>query len=145
MPTTYDDLHVGWSATYAPAEVERDSMIAFAEQFDPQPMHLDADAARAKGYDDVFASGLYTIGTATRLFVEHFLNDSTNLAGLGIENLRWHAPVYPGDELYASHEVTGMRVSESDDSRGIVTRDIEIQRGDDTVVCSWTVSILMGR
>ncbi|RNJ25969.1 MaoC/PaaZ C-terminal domain-containing protein [Halosegnis longus] len=145
MPTTYDDLHVGWSATYGPAEMEREPMVAFAEQFDPQPMHLDPEAARAKGYDDVFASGLYTIGTATRLFVEHFLNDSTNLAGLGIENLRWHAPVYPGDELYASHEVTEMRVSESDDSRGIVTRDIEIRRGDDTVVCSWTVSILMGR
>ena len=144
MTVSYDDLSVGWTETYGPVEMDREAMIAFAEQFDPQPMHLDPAAAREKGYDDVFASGLYTVATAMRLLVEQFLNDSTNLGGLGMDELRWHAPVYPGESLSVTHEVTAMRVSESDDSRGIVTREIEVT-GDGTPVCSWAVSILMGR
>jgi len=141
----FDDLEPGWSETYGTVRMERDAMTAFAEQFDPQPMHLDPEVAREKGYDDVFASGLHTIGVGMRLLVEQFLNDSSNLGGLGMDDLSWHAPVYPGDELSVRHEVVSMRVSESDPDRGIVVRDVELFRGDDDVVCSWTVTILMAR
>ena len=146
MTLYFDDLDPGWSETYGPRRVEREEMLSFAEQFDPQPMHLDPEAAREKGYDDVFASGLHTVGVGIRLLVEHFLNDSSNLGGLGIEELSWHAPVYPGDELAVRHEVVSTRVSESNPDRGVVVRDIEMFRADDeTVVCSWTVAILMAR
>ncbi|MFC7175859.1 MaoC/PaaZ C-terminal domain-containing protein [Halosegnis marinus] len=145
---TFDDLEPGWTETYGPHTMERTAMTEFAAGFDPQPMHLDAEAAREKGYEDVFASGLHTVGVGTRLLVENFLNDSTNLGGLGIEELSWHAPVYPGDELSVRHEVVSTRVSESNPDRGVVVRDIEVFRGEDgdeEVVCSWTVAILMAR
>lgn len=120
-------------------------MKAFAEQFDPQPMHLDAAVAREKGYNNVFASGLHTVGVGIRLLVENFLNDSSKLSGLGIDDLSWHAPVYPGDEPSVRHEVAETRVSESNPERGVVVRDVELFRDGGKVVCSWTVTVLMAR
>ncbi|MFB6117854.1 MaoC/PaaZ C-terminal domain-containing protein [Halosegnis sp.] len=152
VTTYFDDLESGESATYGPHQMKRAAMIEFAERFDPQPMHLNDEAARERGYDGVFASGYHTVGVATRLLVKNFLNESANLGGLGVDDLRWHAPVYPDDRLFARHEVVSTRVSESNPDRGIVVRDVEVLRAgesedpaDTETVCSWTVTILMGR
>lgn len=142
MTTYFEDLAVGWSETYGEHQMEQDAMIAFAEQFDPQPMHTDPDAAAETVHGDVIASGLHTIGVATRLLVENFLNDTSNVGGLGLDEVRYHEPVYPGDRLSVRHEVVSKRRSASNPGTGIVTRDVEVL-SEDGPVCSWTATLLM--
>jgi len=155
----YEDLDVGWSETYGSHTMDREAMISFAEQFDPQPMHVDPEAATESIHGDVIASGVHTIGIATRLLVDGFLRKSANLAGLGIDDLRFHEAVYPGDTLAVRHEIVDKRRSESHPDAGIVTREVQVflsesgtdwpERGTDrtgneeTVVASWTVAILL--
>jgi acyl dehydratase len=144
----FEDMTVGFSETYGDHEMTEAGIIAFAEQFDPQPMHTDPGAAAETGYGGLIASGLHTVGVATRLMVEHFLDDSSNRGGLGIDDLTWHRPVRPGDVLRVRHEVVDRRESGSHPDAGIVVRDVEVladDGGDEEVVCSWTVAILMGK
>lgn len=158
MTRYYEDLAVGWTETYGSHRMTEDGIVAFAEQFDPQPMHVDPDAAAETVHGGLIASGLHTVGVATRLMVEGFLDRAANLGGLGIDDLRFHEAVRPGDVLSARHEVTAKRPSESNPGAGIVVREIEVVRddrdgdaGDDpgtgsgTVVCSWEVTILVAR
>jgi acyl dehydratase len=157
----FEDMAVGWGETYGSHEMTEAGIVAFAEQFDPQPMHTDPEAAADSQYGGLIASGLHTIGVATRLIVEHFLNDSSNRGGLGITDLTWHRPVRPGDVLRVRHEVVERRDSDSHPDAGVVVRDVEVlasagdgaadggdvadDGADETVVCSWTVAILMGK
>jgi acyl dehydratase len=147
----FEDMTVGWSETYGSHEMTESGIIAFAEQFDPQPRHTDPEAAAETQYGGLIASGLHTVGVATRLMVEHFLGDSANRGGLGLDDLTWHRPVRPGDILRARHEVVSQRDSGSHPDAGIVVRDLEVLVGDDAdesdeaVACSWTTTILMGR
>jgi acyl dehydratase len=170
----FEDMTVGWSATYGSHEMTETGIVAFAEQFDPQPMHTDPEAAAETGYGGLIASGLHTIGVATRLLVENFLNASTNRGGLGIDDLTWHRPVRPGEVLRVRHEVVERHDSDSHPDAGVVVRDVAVlvdevggeaaagdgngaegatadgdaDEGEDgaaDVVCSWTVAILMGK
>jgi acyl dehydratase len=152
----FEDVTEGWTETYGTHRMEREAMIAFAERFDPQPMHLDREAAAAAGYSDVIASGIHTLGIAQRLLVDGFLMESSNRAGLGFENLRFHEAVYPGDVLSVRHEVVDKRRSSSSPDAGVVTSEFNVVRADtpdtdrgsrdsDEVVVSWTGVFLMGR
>jgi acyl dehydratase len=141
----FEDMAVGWSETYGSHELTEDAIVAFAEQFDPQPMHTDPEAAKETQYGGLIASGLHTIGVATRLMVDHFLNDSANRGGLGMDDLQWHRPTRPGDVLRVRHEVTGRRESSSHPDAGIVVRDVEVLDDEDAVLCSWTTTTLMGK
>lgn len=145
MTLYYDDVEEGWSEEYGSHEMTEAGIVAFAEQFDPQPMHVDPEAAKETVHGGLIASGLHTIGIATRLMVDNFLNEAASIAGLGIDDLRFHEAVRPGDALSARHEIIAKRPSESDPETGVVVREIEVVRDDDTVVCSWTVAILMAR
>jgi acyl dehydratase len=122
----FEDMTVGWSATYGSHEMTETGIVAFAEQFDPQPMHTDPEAAAETQYGGLIASGLHTIGVATRLLVEQFLNDSTNRGGLGIDDLTWHRPVRPGDVLQVRHEVVERHDSDSHPDAGVVVRDVAV-------------------
>lgn len=148
----FEEMTVGWSETYGSHEMTESGIIAFAEQFDPQPMHTDPEAAAETQYGGLIASGLHTVGVATRLLVENFLDDSANRGGLGLDALTWHRPVRPGDILRVRHEVVERRESGSHPDAGIVVRDLEVFVGDDDasesdgeVACSWTTTILMGK
>lgn len=159
MTIYYEDVDVGWSETYGSHTMEREAMISFAERFDPQQMHVDPEAAAESFHGDVIASGVHTIGVATRLLVDGFLEESANLAGLGIDDLRFHEAVYPGDTLAVTHEIVDKRRSESHPGAGIITREVEVVRTSSadggpesghersteagTGVASWTVAILM--
>lgn len=141
----YEDCEEGWGETYGEHEMTAAGIVAFAEQFDPQPMHTDPAAAADSIYGGLIASGIHTVGVATRLMVEGFLNDSANRGGLGIDDMSWHRPVRPGDTLRVRHEVVDRRESASHPDAGIVVRDVEVLNGDDETVTSWTTTILMGK
>ncbi|MDE2431077.1 MAG: MaoC family dehydratase [Burkholderiales bacterium] len=107
-------IEVG-SRTVSEAEI-----IDFATQFDPQPFHIDKDAASHSIFGGVIASGWHTCGLIMRLVVDGFLNDSASMGSPGIEEIRWKLPVRPGDTLTVSAETLESRPSGSKADRGVV-------------------------
>ena len=100
--------------------VEKDEIIAFAKQFDPQPFHLDEDAARKSIFGRLVASGWHTAALTMRLIAGSEYRAATGTIGLGFEGLRWPIPVHPGDELRIESEVLEMRTSKSRPDRGLL-------------------------
>lgn len=106
----FDDIAVGDAFTGATVTVERDRLLAFAEEFDDQAMHLDAGAARAMGLDDVIAPGAYIFALTAKSQRAIWHRMYFLPSGLGIE-VSFLKPVYPGDELTAHATVTDRRAS----------------------------------
>src|SRR5262249_36335025 len=100
--------------------VEADRVKAFASEFDPQPFHLDDDAARLSLFGGLAASGWHTAAITMRLLVESDLQPAGGLIGAGLEGLRWPLPVRPGDELSIEVEVLEVRPSKSRPSQGLI-------------------------
>jgi acyl dehydratase len=100
--------------------VEKDEIIAFAKQFDPQPFHLDEEAARKSIFGRLVASGWHTAALTMRLIAGSEYRAATGTIGLGFDGLRWPIPVHPGDELRIESEVLEMRTSKSRPDRGLL-------------------------
>jgi len=120
----YEDLTVGETETLGSYRVSKAEIVEFASQYDPQPFHLDETAAEDSIFGELVASGWHTGAICMRLVVENQEPIAT-LAGVGIDGLRWHAPVTPGDTIHAHAEVVDKRTSDRRDDRGYVTRRIE--------------------
>ncbi len=103
--------------------VEKDAVLAFAAQFDPQPFHTDEVAARDTLFQRLAASGWHTAAMTMRLIVET-LPLAGGVIGAGLDGLRWPKPVYPGDTLQVEIEVTEARESRSTPSGGWVKLQI---------------------
>ena len=96
-------------------------IINFAMMWDPVSFHLDVEDAAQHELGGLFASGFQTAAITFRLFRQTGALDKCNIAGAGMDKLRWHKPVRPGDTLYSVAEVTGSRASQSKPDRGTVT------------------------
>src|SRR5689334_15458416 len=129
----FEDLTPGRVFDLGSTVVERDEMVAFARRFDPQPFHLDDDAARGSIFGRLAASGWYTAGVWMRLYVDAVLSRSTALGSPGGEELSWPAPVYPGDEVRGQLEVLAARRSASRPGLGLVQLRAELRRGEQAV------------
>lgn len=103
-PLYFEDLAVGQTFRTDKVTVEAGAIKAFAAEFDPQPFHLDEDAARESFFGGLVASGWHTAALTMRLFVEGEFTIAGGLIGLGVEELRWPRPVHPGDVLRAGRE-----------------------------------------
>lgn len=114
-----EDLPAGTTFTSPPVTVGEEAMVAFARRYDPQPFHLDPEAAAGSVFGGLVASGWYTTAISMRLFVDHGPRIRGGLVGLGVEELRWGA-LRPGAEVHLEGEVIDMRRSRSDAARGIV-------------------------
>src|SRR5215212_10516470 len=120
-PTRYwEDFNNGSVAEYGPRLVTRDEIVAFAAEFDPQPFHLDEDAARTSFFGGLVASGWHTAALSMRLLVDGEFQVDGGLIGMGAEELRWPRPVRAGDVLRVESEILDMRPSKSQSDRGIV-------------------------
>ena len=117
-------------------EITADEIVEFAEQFDPLPIHTDPDTAAKSRYGGLIASGYHTLSLSVRLMVDAVRSRRAVIAGLGIDDVRWHAPVRPGDTITVETRVLGTRPSESDSSAGIVHEQITARKGDGTEVLS---------
>jgi acyl dehydratase len=118
----YDDFHVGQSFTSRSQEMTRERIIAYGEEFDPQPQHISEDAAAASNFGRLIASGWHTASVSMRLQYEAAFHRIAN-GGMGaqVEKLAWVRPVLPGDELHVVVEVQEMRPSKSRPDRGVMT------------------------
>jgi acyl dehydratase len=116
----YEDLAVGRIYRSGSLDVSADEITTFAARYDPQPFHLDAVAAEKSVFGGLVASGWLTASLTMRLMVTSEFQFGGGVVGLGVESLRWPAPVRPGDRLTAAVEIAAMRTSESKPGFGVV-------------------------
>lgn len=121
LPALYlDDVQVGDSWTGGPIIVSQDAIIAFANEFDPQPMHVDPTAAEQGRFGGIIASGWHIASLVMRDFVETQPFGATPLLGLRVDALQWLRPVRPDDALTIHREIVAMRRSRSKPDRGTI-------------------------
>lgn len=100
--------------------VDEERIKAFAREFDPQPYHLDEEAAQASVFRGLAASGWHTAAMTMRLLVESDLKPAGGILGLGFEEFLWPRPVRPGDELRVESEILEVRPSRSRSDQGLI-------------------------
>jgi acyl dehydratase len=142
-PCYLEDLAVGERYAGGTATIELKEITAFAEEFDPQPFHLDQEAAKASIFGRLVASGWHTMAVTMRLLVEGELRSLWGLVGLGADELRWPKPVYPGDTLSVEWEVLEVRPSASKPDRGTVRLRVTTmnQRGETVLTLITTILV----
>jgi len=119
-PLYLDDLEVGRKFTSESYVIEAPQIKAFAEQFDPQPFHLDETAAQASVFKGLAASGWHTAALAMRLLVRGGLPLADGIIGLGGE-IAWPNPTRPGDTLHVESEVVEISPSRTKPRQAVVT------------------------
>jgi acyl dehydratase len=142
-PLYFEDLAVGQTFETGTVTVEPEMIKAFAAEFDAQPFHLDEHAARVSFFGRLVASGWHTAALTNRLFVEGRLQIVGGLIGVGVEELRWPRPVYPGDVLRVVSEVLFLRQSRSRSDRGLVRMRMTTLNQDDQSVLDQIVVIIV--
>ncbi|MBV9818511.1 MAG: MaoC family dehydratase [Solirubrobacterales bacterium] len=140
-----EDVGVGESVELGSVVVDREELIAFAQRYDPQLFHVDDDAAAQSPFGGVIASGWHTGAMFSRLCVDGFLNEFVNLGGQGFSEVRFLAPVRPGDRLWASLEVLEARPSESRPDRGTLTVLGTLRDQEDRAVFTMQMSVRVAR
>jgi acyl dehydratase len=115
-----EDFAVGQKFGSGRLQVEEERIKSFAAEFDPQPFHLDAAAARATVFRGLAASGWHTAAMTMRLLVESELKPAGGIVGAGFDEFRWPRPVRPGDELHLDIEVMEVRPSKSRPDQGLI-------------------------
>ncbi len=133
-PVYFEDIEEGTVVSCGSKTVSETEIIEFAEKFDPLPIHTDPEAAAESQYGGIIASGYHTLSLTVRLLVDEIRSERAVIGGLGIDDVRWHTPVRPGDTVTASNEVVGTRVSESDRDTGIVHDAISVTNQDEETV-----------
>lgn len=121
MTTHYlDDFAPGQVFRSGTLRVEADEIKEFAARYDPQPFHLDDEAARASMFQGLAASGWHTAALTMRLLVEGELEPAGGIVGAGFEDFRWLKPVRPGDVLHLESEIVEVRPSKSRPEQGLI-------------------------
>jgi acyl dehydratase len=118
----------------ARVHVDEDAIKSFAAAFDPQPFHLDDDAAKNSVFGGLAASGWHTSAITMRMLVDSEFKVAGGLIGLGLKELRWPRPVRPGDDLHVQVEILAVRESKSRPQQGLVTiRTTTLNQQDEVV------------
>jgi acyl dehydratase len=141
----FEDFQPGSIREFGPRLVSREEIIAFAAEFDPQPMHMDEEAARATMLGGLAASGWHTCCMMMRMVADGFILNSSSMGAPGIDEVRWLAPLRPGRQIKVRATVLDTRVSSSRPDMGFVKMLFEVI--DDTGVTVMTLnnSLMMGR
>ena len=101
----FEDISVGETDSFGSYEVTDEEIVEFAEQYDPQPFHMDPEVAAETPFGGLVASGWHTAAMTMRLLVENVLADLATRGALGVDELRWRPPVRPGQTLTVETEV----------------------------------------
>jgi acyl dehydratase len=132
----FEDFKPGAALELGQHTITRDEIIAFGRQFDPQPFHVDEEAARATIFGGLIASGWHTGSLMMRLLCDGVIADSASLGSPGIDEMRWVKPVRPGDTLSLRMTVAECVPSRSKPDRGIVRTVLELFNQHGEVVAS---------
>ncbi len=116
----FEDFFPGQEIALGSRTVSEEEIIAFAKQFDPQPFHVDHDAAAASIFGGVIASGWHTCSMMMRLVVDNLMSESSSMGSPGLDGVRWLLPVRAGDTISVSYLTTKVKPSTSRTDRGVV-------------------------
>jgi acyl dehydratase len=141
----FEDFTAGRVFEHGPRRLPREEMVAFAAEFDPQPMHLDAEAARATMVGGLAASGWYACCILMRMCADAFVLNSSSMGAPGVEEVKWLKPIRPDDELRLRATVLDTRASNSRPDRGFVRCLFELFNAGGERVMTLTTSLMMGR
>ena len=141
----WEDFTVGQVAEYGPLEVTADEIKAFAAEFDPQPMHLDEAAASRSMLKGLSASGWHLCSLMMRMICDGYIGRTASLGSPGVNEVRWLAPLRPGDDITLDVEVTEARVSRSRPETGIVTFRSVVRNAAGQALCEMVSPIIVAR
>ncbi|HEY2137408.1 MAG TPA: MaoC family dehydratase [Xanthobacteraceae bacterium] len=141
----WEDFTPGQVADYGPQTVSAEEIKSFAAEFDPQPMHLDDEAARATPVGGLCASGWHTCAVMMRILTDGFILDSSSMGATGCDEIKWLAPVRPGDSLRVRTTVLETRASASRPAMGFVKARFDMFNGHDVRVMTLTSHLMFGR
>ena len=135
----FEDLEVGTRQSFGRYEVTREEVLEFARKYDPQPFHLDDEAAAQTHFGRLSASGWHTCAMVMAMLVENFMGqESAGLGSPGLEELKWKKPVYPGDVLRVETQLIEKRRSKSRPDMGLTKTRIKAFNQDDELVMEST-------
>ncbi|MEY3704627.1 MAG: hypothetical protein RLZZ561_2247 [Pseudomonadota bacterium] len=130
-----EDMKVGQKSSFGNYHVTREDVIDFARKFDPQPFHLDDEAAAKTHFGRLSASGWHTAAMTMAMLVENLTKEKqAGLGSPGLDELRWLKPVYPGDTLRVETELTDVRPSRSRPEMGSIHSDLTVFNQDNVPV-----------
>lgn len=141
----FEDIEEGQERELGSYRASRDEMISFAEQFDPQAVHIDESLARDSIYEGIIASGWYTASICMRLLVDGFLSEAETMGSFGLDELRWSNPVRPGDVISVRNTVLSTTASSTRDDRGYVENQVIGRNEQENEVISWGATNIFGR
>ncbi len=141
----FEDFAVGQVFNSGRRRVDREQILAFAREFDPQPYHLDDEAARKSAFRGLVASGWHTAALTMRLMVDGEFKPAGGILGVGFDELSWPRPVRPGDELHAKSEVLEVRPSKSRPDRGLIKVQTTTLNQNDEAVQIFTAKLIVPR
>jgi acyl dehydratase len=141
----FEDFEPGQAFELGEASLTAEDIVRFAREFDPQPFHLDEDAARATHFGGLIASGWHTSALLGRMLVTGLLTGSTGMGSPGVDEVRFLAPVRPGDRLRGRATVLSATPSSRRPERGTVRLRLELLLPDEQPVLTLVAAVLFGR
>jgi acyl dehydratase len=140
-----DDYKAGDRSRSAETTISAADIIAFARQYDPQPFHLDPEAAKTSLFGTHVASGWHMTAIAMRLIIESDLKPEGGVIGRGVDELRWPNPLKPGDRVHVEGEVLEVSPSTSKPDRGTLRVRTQLVTQDGKVVMSFIALLVVPR
>jgi acyl dehydratase len=140
-----EDFAAGQVFASGRLRVDADQIKSFAQQFDPQPFHLDEEAAQNSVFRGLAASGWHTAALTMRLLADGEFSPAGGIIGVGFDELSWQRPVRPGDELHAKSEILEVRPSKSRPDRGLIRVRTTTYNQNEEPVQAFTGNLLVPR
>lgn len=132
----FEDYSPGEAFIFGNYLVSKEDIIKFALEFDPQPFHLDDEAAKSTHFNGIVSSGWMTGAIMSRLICDNFLPECASMGSPGLTSLTWVKPVRPGDRLYEKVTILKTKKSQSKPDRGVIEILQEGFNQDDELVIS---------
>ncbi len=141
----WEDFKAGDVAIYGPRHVTREEIIAFAAEFDPQPMHLDEAAGAASLMGGLGGSGWHSCSLLMRMIADGFILNSASMGSPGMDEVRWLKPLRPGVNVRIRSTVLETRASKSRPDTGFIKMTFEMIDDTDAPVTTMISTLMMGR
>jgi acyl dehydratase len=140
-----DDLKPGQRFGSGRFLMDATDIKRFAAEFDPQPFHLDEDAAKTTLFQGLAASGWHTASVTMRLFFESEFKPAGGIIGAGLDELKWYQPVRADDELYLEIEILEVKPSKSRPEQGMVKARVTTFKNPGNVVQVFVANLIVKR
>ena len=141
----FDDFEIGERFVSPGITISESQILDFALAYDPQPFHLDKEAAAESPYGGLIASGFQTLALGFRAFYHAGVINDCSLGSPGMDELRWLKPVRPGDTIHTEAEVKSMKPSASKPDRGVLVMAYQVKTQTGEVVMTFACTHILRR